>query len=57
MLVLEAVLAFECKLDEDLIEGQVNDTRVEHGFSDKLPNNTEDMCLFPVELSPLGCKS
>lgn len=47
----------ECKLDEDLIEGQVNDTRVEHSFSDELPNDTEDMCSFPGELSPLDCKS
>ena len=34
------------KLQEDLVKGKVNDSRIEHGFRHELPNDSENVCPF-----------
>lgn len=36
------------QLDEDLVEGEVDDTRIKHSFGNELTNDSQDMCPFPV---------
>lgn len=35
------------KLDEDIVERKIDDSRVQHRFGYILPNHTEDMGSFP----------
>ena len=36
------------QLDEDLVEGEVDDTRIKHSFGNELTNDSQDMSPLPV---------
>ena len=39
----------EDKLQEDLVEGEVDDSRIQHGLGYKLTNNLENVSAFPAK--------